>query len=135
VTKNITDSGNDLSLTFMYGFGPQTYCISCKPFGDQDSVYTLVQTAAAATVVEPDRSKKSLIIIVNKGAIRYDLVQGPFTVDNSYIVCPYTSSFRFLSRRSLPAGFKGHRLSQQTKIDYQTIHDCGYQFKLGVFFG
>ncbi|KAJ5598370.1 hypothetical protein N7537_008454 [Penicillium hordei] len=97
VTKGITDSRNSLNLTFVYGCAPQTYCISCKPFGDEGNIYTLVQTAAAATVVDPDRSAKSRVIIVNKGAIRYDVVQGPFTVDDAYIVCPYTSTFRFLA--------------------------------------
>ena len=96
VTKFITNSRESLNLTFVYGCAPQTYCISCKPFGDPGNIYTLVQTATAATVVDPDRSTKSRIIIVNKGAIRYDLVQGPFTVDDSYIVCPYPNTFRFL---------------------------------------
>ncbi|KAJ6002211.1 hypothetical protein N7499_001924 [Penicillium canescens] len=95
VTKGITDSRKSLNLTFVYGCAPQSYCVSCKPFGDKGNVYTLVQTAAAATVVNPDRSMKSRMIIVNKGAIRYDLVQGPFTLDDSYIVCPYTNTFRY----------------------------------------
>jgi hypothetical protein len=95
VTKSITDGRQSLNLTFVYGCAPQTYCISCKPFGDPGNIYTLVQSAAAATVVDPDRSTKSRMIIINQGAIRYDLVQGPFTVDDSYIVCPYTSTFRY----------------------------------------
>ncbi|KAJ5103461.1 hypothetical protein N7532_003990 [Penicillium argentinense] len=36
------------------------------------------------------------MIIVNQGAIRYDLVKGPFTVDDSYIVCPYTQPFTYI---------------------------------------
>lgn len=96
VTQAITDGRNDLNLTFVYGCAPQTYCISCKPFGDPGNIYTLVQEAAAATVVDPERSSNSRMIIVNRGAIRYDLVQGPFTVDDSYIVCPYPNTFRYL---------------------------------------
>ncbi|KAJ5193171.1 hypothetical protein N7449_004343 [Penicillium cf. viridicatum] len=97
MTKGITDSRNSLNLTFVYGCAPQTYCILCKPFGDEGNIYTLVQTAAAATVVDLDRSANSRMIIVNQGAIRYDLVQGPFTVDDAYIVCPYTTTFRFIA--------------------------------------
>lgn len=96
VTQAITDGRNNLNLTFVYGCAPQTYCISCKPFGDPGNIYTLVQEAAAATVVDPERSSNSRMIIVNRGAIRYDLVQGPFTVDDSYIVCPYPNTFRYL---------------------------------------
>lgn len=100
VTKGITGSRNSLNLTFVYGCAPQTYCISCKPFGDEGNIYTLVQTAAAATVVDPDRSANSRTIIANQGAIRYDVVQCPFTVDDAYIVCrtplPSDSSPMFL---------------------------------------
>ncbi|KAJ6111171.1 hypothetical protein N7486_003406 [Penicillium sp. IBT 16267x] len=92
VTQGITDDRKSLNLTFTYGCAPRSYCISCKPYGE-GNIYTLVQKAAAATVVNPDRGGKWRVIIVNQGAIRYDLVQGPFTVDDSYIVCPYTSTF------------------------------------------
>jgi hypothetical protein len=95
VTKEITDSRKALNLTSVYGCAPQTYCLSCKPFGDQGNAYTLVQTAAAATVLNPDRSKKPRMIIINQGALRYDVVQGPFTVDDSYIVCPYKNTFKY----------------------------------------
>ncbi|KAJ5398092.1 hypothetical protein N7509_006205 [Penicillium cosmopolitanum] len=96
VTQDIDDGRKSMNLTHVYGCAPRTYCISCKPFGDEGNVYTLVQKAAAATVVDPDRAQNSRMIIVNQGAIRYDLVKGPFTVDDSYIVCPYTSTFNYI---------------------------------------
>ncbi|KAJ6021302.1 hypothetical protein N7540_006806 [Penicillium herquei] len=97
VSTNIADARKDLNLTYVYGCAPQSYCISCKPFGDEGNIYTLVQTAAAATVVNEDRAENSRMIIVNQGAIRYDLVKGPFTLDDSYIVCPYTNTFRYIA--------------------------------------
>ncbi|KAJ5948304.1 hypothetical protein N7466_001319 [Penicillium verhagenii] len=96
VSQGIATDRKNLNLTFVYGCAPQSYCISCKPFGDEGNIYTLVQKAAAATVINPDRDTKSRMIIVNQGAIRYDLVQGPFTVDDSYIVCPYTNNFKYI---------------------------------------
>ncbi|CAG7970012.1 unnamed protein product [Penicillium olsonii] len=96
VTKDINDGRKSLNLTFVYGCAPQTYCISCKPAGDPGNVYTLFQTAAADKVVSPDRSENSRMIIFNKGVVRYDLVKGPFTLDDSYIVCPYTTAFAFI---------------------------------------
>ncbi|CAG7997550.1 unnamed protein product [Penicillium salamii] len=95
VTKGIEDSRNSLNLTYVYGCAPQTYCISCKPAGDPGNIYTLVETAASAKVVNPDRSANSRMIIVNRGVVRYDLVQGPFTLDDSYIVCPYHNAFNY----------------------------------------
>ena len=97
VSKTITDSRNDLNLTYVYGCAPRSYCISCKPVGDPGNIYTLVKTAAAATVVNEDRAENSRMVIVNNGAIRYDLVKGPFTVDDSYIVCPYRTPFKYLA--------------------------------------
>ncbi|KAJ5764865.1 hypothetical protein N7520_004424 [Penicillium odoratum] len=97
VSEKITDSRTDLNLTFTYGCAPQSYCISCKPFGDEGNVYTLMQKAVAATVINPNRMSNSRMIIINRGAIRYDLVQGPFTLDDSYIVCPYTTPFKYIA--------------------------------------
>lgn len=96
ISKSITENRKALNLTYVYGCAPRTYCQSCRPFGDPGNVYTLLQSAAAATVVNPDRSTNSRMIILNAGLIRYDVVQGPFTVDDSYTVSPYQNTLRFI---------------------------------------
>ncbi|KAJ5286623.1 hypothetical protein N7478_002309 [Penicillium angulare] len=118
VSKKIEDARKDLSLNHVYGCAPRSYCISCKPPGDEGNIYTLVQTAAAATVVNSSRAMNPRMIIVNNGAIRYDLVKGPFTLDDSYIVCPYTSPFKYIG--DVPYSIASKVLDIMTKAKSNT---------------
>lgn len=96
VTSDITDALKGLNLTYAFGCAPQTYCVSCKPFGAEGSIYRLVETALAATVVNKSRADIPRLILINSGTIRFDLVQGPFTVGDSYIVSPFQNTLQFL---------------------------------------
>ncbi|KAJ5346606.1 hypothetical protein N7541_009088 [Penicillium brevicompactum] len=96
ISKGIAENRKSLKLTHVYGCAPQTYCQTCKPIDDPGNVYALVQTAAAAIWVNPDRSTNPRMIIINTGLFRYDVVQGPFTVDDAYTVCPYHNTVRFV---------------------------------------
>lgn len=68
VTQRIEVARKSQNLAHVYGCAPRTYCISCKPFGDQGNIYTQVQTVAAVTVVDPNRAMSARLIIVNVGA-------------------------------------------------------------------
>ncbi len=96
VTEEITDIRELLKITTLYGCAPQTWCISCKPFGDPGNIFTLVPTALGATVINTDRSNTPRIIIVNTGGIRFDLFRGPFTYDDAFIVSPFTDGFQYI---------------------------------------
>lgn len=96
VTKEITAARKQLNLTALYGCAPQTYCQSCRPFGSNGSIYGLIPTALAATVVNKSRADIPRLIIINTGSIRFDLVQGPFTYDDSYIVSPFDDRFQYI---------------------------------------
>lgn len=45
---------------------------------------------------QPARQTVPRIIILNTGSIRFDLFQGQFTYDDSFIVSPFTDSFQFI---------------------------------------
>ncbi|QVM08181.1 hypothetical protein D8B26_002874 [Coccidioides posadasii str. Silveira] len=96
VTGDITESLSALNLTYIFGCAPKTYCQSCKPFGEEGSIYKLLETALAATVVNDSRAEVPRLILTNSGAIRFDLVQGPFTIGDSYIVSPFKNAFEFI---------------------------------------
>ena len=96
VTQDITNLREELNLTALYGCAPQTYCQSCAPFGSSANIFPLVETALAATVVNASRSMIPRIIIVNTGGIRFDLIEGAFTYDDSFIVSPFTDGFQYL---------------------------------------
>ncbi|KAL9598086.1 MAG: hypothetical protein Q9219_004717 [cf. Caloplaca sp. 3 TL-2023] len=96
VTAEITQDRKQLNLTALYGCAPETYCQSCKPFGTDGNIFGLLQTALAATVVNESRADVPRLIIINTGTIRFDLVKGPFTFDDSFIVSPFDDAFQFI---------------------------------------
>jgi hypothetical protein len=57
----------------------------------------LVSTALGEIVVSASRSTIPRFIIVNTGSIRFDLVKGPFTYDDSFIVSPFTDAFQYIN--------------------------------------
>lgn len=96
VSQNITDYRKNLGLTSLYGCAPQTWCINCAPFMSNASIFSLTTTALAATIVTEERASTPRIIIANTGHIRFDLAQGPFDYDSSFIVSPFTDGFQYI---------------------------------------
>lgn len=96
VTNAITTARKQLNLTALYGCAPQTYCVTCRPFGSNGSIFGLIPIALAATVINSSRADIPRLIIINTGTIRFDLVQGPFTFDDSFIVSPFDDRFLFI---------------------------------------
>lgn len=96
VTAAISADRKQLNLTALYGCAPQTFCQYCKPFGDPGNIYSIIPTALAATVINETRKDIPRLIIINTGSIRFDLVQGPFTYDDSFIVSPFADGFQFI---------------------------------------
>ncbi|KAH8926560.1 Metallo-dependent phosphatase, partial [Atractiella rhizophila] len=97
ITNEINATRTELKLTSVYGCAPATYCISCKPFGDPANIFSLLSKALSATVVNATRADKARIILINTGSIRFDLVQGPFTYDDSFIVSPFDDKFQYIA--------------------------------------
>lgn len=96
VTGKITDIRTELNLSSLYGCAPATYCAYCQPFGTPGNIFSLVETALGATVVNTTRATVPRYIIMNTGSIRFDLVEGPFTYDDSFIVSPFTDGFQYI---------------------------------------
>ena len=95
-TNDITAARRELNLTALYGCAPQTYCLTCRPFGSNGSIYGLISTALAAIVVNESRADIPRLIITNIVSVRFDLFQGPFTYYDSYIVSPFNNRFVFV---------------------------------------
>lgn len=96
VTQNITASRKQLNLTALYGCAPQTWCLSCKPFGDPGNINSILTTALSAVVINQTRKATPRMIFVNTGHARFDLVEGPFTYDDSFIVSPFHDAFLYI---------------------------------------
>ncbi|KAH8689459.1 Metallo-dependent phosphatase-like protein [Talaromyces proteolyticus] len=95
ISRNITLLRNEYNLTDYYGCAPRSYCISCKPYGSEGNIYTLFEDALAKVVVSKERENIPRLIFSNKNSIRYDIAQGPFTYDDSFILCPWADYMNF----------------------------------------
>ena len=96
VTNEIWKARHGLNLTQKYGCIPETYCLNCVPQTDKKSIYTVILDALKETVVNQERKNNPRIIISNTGGIRFDLVKGPFTYDDSFIVSPFANTFKYI---------------------------------------
>ena len=96
ISSEITTLRKQLNLTALYGCAPQTWCLNCKPPGNPGNINTLLETALAATVINSSRTDIPRLILINTGSVRFDLVEGPFTYDDSFIVSPFTDTFQFI---------------------------------------
>lgn len=87
LSSTITSLREKYNLGHYYGCAPRSYSISCRPQGDEGNIYTLVEDALGKIVQSKTRSKIPRLILSNRNSIRYDLAQGPYTLDDAYIVC------------------------------------------------
>ncbi|PWY91019.1 Metallo-dependent phosphatase [Aspergillus heteromorphus CBS 117.55] len=112
-TADITAERENLNITHRYGCAPKTYCLSCKPVGHERNIYTLLQKVMSAIVINETRADQARIIIFNNQTVRYDLVQGPFTLDDSYIVIPYEDTFKYIP--DVPFAYASRLLNELNK--------------------
>lgn len=96
VSAEITGARQELNLTTLFGCAPRTYCQTCKPYGVEGNINTLLEQALAAVVVNEQRKDKSRILLINSGSTRFDLTRGPFTLDDAYIVSPFKNTFKYI---------------------------------------
>lgn len=82
VTNDITVARKALNLSSssLFGCAPRNYCQYCKQFGSEGNIFTLLETALGTTVVNKSRANIPRLVIINTGSIRFDLVEGPFTL-------------------------------------------------------
>lgn len=120
ISDRITCLRQKYKLDEYYGCAPRSYCISCKPYGDEGNIYTLVEEALAQVVVSETRNHIPRLIFSNRNSIRYDLAQGPFTYDDSFIVCPWVDYMNFTTGVS----FEDASKLRDTIIYYAENNKC-----------
>ncbi|EXJ93948.1 hypothetical protein A1O1_02341 [Capronia coronata CBS 617.96] len=91
ISENITSAVDSLpELTEKLGCVPASYYIDRYPITSNRSLFHyLTSVVFPAVVVAPNRTQQPRIILTNTGGFRYDLLQGPFTIDNAYQTNPY----------------------------------------------
>ena len=93
----ISSARKSLKLDKTYGCAPKDYWTNRAPFPSENSIFTWLQEQVLPDMVkDAERGDSPRIVFTNTGALRFDIFKGPFTVDTTYTVSPFTSSFRYL---------------------------------------
>ena len=96
VSAMISQARKDLKLDHTFGCAPQDYWTFRAPFPHESSIFSLLQTQIIPDMIaDPKRKDIPSLVFVNTGGIRFDIFKGPFTVDNTYTVSPFTTGFRY----------------------------------------
>lgn len=86
-----------LELDHKIGCAPRTLWMSRAPHGSDDSVFTWLEQHVLPDVLRPEsRRGRPTLALMNTGGIRFDIFEGRFTRDATYIVSPFVSGFRFV---------------------------------------
>lgn len=107
VSKQITDARNEMRLDHRHGCAPRDLWIDRVGIEDDSSIFKWLRNQ-----VLPDQfssrkdSTKPKLVLTNTGAMRFDVFEGPFTVDSTYLVSPFTSSFRYIKNVDIRVGRK-----------------------------
>ena len=97
VSRLIQSARQKLELDETFGCAPKDLWMSRAEYPSKNSIFTwLEEEVMPDVVVEKGRENQSRLAIINTGAIRFDIFQGPFTKDSTYIISPFTSGFRYL---------------------------------------
>ncbi|KUI69156.1 hypothetical protein VM1G_04877 [Cytospora mali] len=97
VSKMVTEARKAMDLDQTFGCAPQTYWMARTKYPNDDSIYTwLDQEVLPDVIVNEARKDIPRLAIINTGAIRFDIFKGPFTLDTTYIVSPFTSKMAYI---------------------------------------
>ena len=94
VSQAISKARSKLELDHTFGCAPRDYWLNRAPYPADDSLLTWLEKEVLPDtfndVVDPS------IVLTNSGAMRFDIFKGPFTIDTTFLVSPFTSGFRKL---------------------------------------
>lgn len=97
VSAMIASARKDLNLDHGFGCAPQNFWTNRAPFPHKDSIFSLLQQRVFPDIIaDPARDGIPRLAIVNTGGIRFDIFKGPFTIDTTYTVSPFTNGFRYI---------------------------------------
>lgn len=87
-------------LTEVLGCAPESYYQTRFPASSPNNLYTWLATDVFPAVVYAtgrNDSSHPRIIMTNTGGFRYDILQGPFTLDNAYQSNPYQNLWQYMT--------------------------------------
>ncbi|KAH3900074.1 related to 5^ nucleotidase [Saccharomycodes ludwigii] len=95
VSEEISKIRKKLNLDEVYGYIPQNYYMYYEPLTSKKNIYNLLINKILPTL-EVKHPTIPRYIMINTGAIRYDLYKGVFTKDTQYIVSPFGNEWNYI---------------------------------------
>ena len=99
-SRLIHSARQTLKLDKIRGCAPRDLFVNRAPYPSNHSMFTWLGTevfpAQFAKDARVTSKEKSALVLVNTGALRFDIFKGPFTRDTEYLVSPFTSGFRYV---------------------------------------
>lgn len=97
ISKDLKYLREELQLDNEMGYVPKTYYMSARPLKSDENIYHLI-TKEVLPRLSSDMTNSSIgrYIMINTGAVRYDLNKGPFTTDTEYIVLPFPNEWLYM---------------------------------------
>lgn len=97
VSAMIASARQALKLDKAFGCAPRDYWTNRAPYPSENSIFSWLQDEVLPDmIIDVDRADVPRMVLVNTGALRFDVFKGPFTVDTTYAVSPFTSGFRYI---------------------------------------
>lgn len=97
VSALIAFARENLELDNQFGCAPQNFWTNRAPYPSNHSIFTwLQQQVFPEMIYDPSRGTRPTMALINTGALRSDIFEGPFTLDNTYTVSPFTNHFRYI---------------------------------------
>ena len=97
VSSMIASARKAMKLDKSYGCAPRDYWTNRAPYPSKNSIFSWLQDEVLPDMVlDVERAHVPRIVLTNTGALRFDIFKGPFTVDTTYTVSPFTSGFRYI---------------------------------------
>jgi hypothetical protein len=97
VSEMIHRSRKELKLDQTFGCAPEDLWMSRSQYPSQNNIFTwLEERVLPEAVNDTSRANVPRVILLNTGAIRFDIFKGAFTRDSTYIVSPFTSANHYI---------------------------------------
>ena len=97
VSYQIKSARETLKLDTTFGCATQDLWMSRAKYPSKNSIFTWLEEQVLPNVVnDTSRADKPRLAVFNTGGIRFDIFEGPFTRDSTFIVSPFDSGFRYV---------------------------------------
>lgn len=98
VSAQIASARKELNLDHRHGCAPQDLWVDRVGIDDEASIFKwLGEQVLPDQFTGKKNPTKPKMVFTNTGAMRFDVFKGPFTIDSTFLVSPFTSSFRYIA--------------------------------------